>query len=123
MCPRGVIWFGAAVKGLLLNLVTNLVTKWSEWGDLNSRPPAPEAGALPGCATLRWLKSLVYRRPANTRQESKGRGSWRALLRERDAGRRASAYHIYGEHLPPASPDVDGGRLSKRRADWGVAKR
>src|SRR5262245_11799288 len=30
---------------------------WSEWRDLNSRPPAPEAGALPGCATLRWMKS------------------------------------------------------------------
>ena len=26
---------------------------WSEWQDLNLRPPAPEAGALPGCATLR----------------------------------------------------------------------
>src|SRR6185437_7591024 len=35
--PAGVTWFGAAVKGLLPNLVTNLVTRWSEWGDLNSR--------------------------------------------------------------------------------------
>ena len=26
---------------------------WSERGDLNSRPLAPEASALPGCATLR----------------------------------------------------------------------
>src|SRR5262245_4559145 len=26
---------------------------WSEWGDLNSRPLAPHASALPGCATLR----------------------------------------------------------------------
>jgi hypothetical protein len=26
---------------------------WSEWQDLNLRPPAPEAGALPDCATLR----------------------------------------------------------------------
>lgn len=26
---------------------------WSEWQDSNLRPPAPEAGALPGCATLR----------------------------------------------------------------------
>src|SRR4029078_7858485 len=49
----GVTGVGAAVKGLL----PNLVNRWSEWGDLNSRPPAPEAGALPGCATLRWLKS------------------------------------------------------------------
>ena len=28
---------------------------WSEWQDLNLRPPRPERGALPGCATLRWL--------------------------------------------------------------------
>lgn len=27
--------------------------KWSEREDSNLRPPAPEAGALPGCATLR----------------------------------------------------------------------
>ena len=26
---------------------------WSERQDLNLRPPAPHAGALPGCATLR----------------------------------------------------------------------
>ncbi len=30
---------------------------WSEWRDSNSRPPAPEAGALPGCATLRHWSS------------------------------------------------------------------
>ena len=27
--------------------------KWSEWQDLNLRPPRPERGALPDCATLR----------------------------------------------------------------------
>jgi integrase len=26
---------------------------WSEWSDSNTRPPRPERGALPGCATLR----------------------------------------------------------------------
>ena len=26
---------------------------WSGRGDLNARPPAPKAGALPGCATPR----------------------------------------------------------------------
>src|SRR6516225_10073022 len=26
---------------------------WSEWQDLNLRPPRPERGALPDCATLR----------------------------------------------------------------------
>jgi hypothetical protein len=36
-------------------------SSWSEWGDSNSRPPAPEAGALPGCATLRLAEGDVYR--------------------------------------------------------------
>jgi hypothetical protein len=34
---------------------------WSEWQDLNLRPPRPERGALPGCATLRYLaKARLY---------------------------------------------------------------
>ena len=33
---------------------------WSEWQDSNLRPPAPEAGALPGCATLRFLAERTY---------------------------------------------------------------
>src|SRR5579863_1028590 len=31
---------------------------WSGRGDLNARPPAPKAGALPGCATPRHLCSF-----------------------------------------------------------------
>lgn len=27
---------------------------WSEWRDLNPRPPDPKSGALPNCATLRY---------------------------------------------------------------------
>ena len=30
-------------------------TKWSGWRDSNPRPPAPQAGALPDCATARFL--------------------------------------------------------------------
>src|SRR5258706_10923176 len=33
--------------------VTCRVRPWSGWRDLNSRHPAPKAGALPGCATPR----------------------------------------------------------------------
>lgn len=29
------------------------VSSWSEWSDSNTRPPRPERGALPDCATLR----------------------------------------------------------------------
>src|SRR5690606_22101237 len=29
------------------------IFRWSEWSDSNTRPPRPERGALPGCATLR----------------------------------------------------------------------
>ncbi len=32
---------------------------WSGRGDLNARPPAPKAGALPGCATPRLSTYLI----------------------------------------------------------------
>src|SRR5215472_2951375 len=37
------------------------VVYWSGREDLNLRPPAPKAGALPGCATPRHPKLLFYR--------------------------------------------------------------
>ena len=36
------------------------VEVWSGRADLNGRPPAPKAGALPGCATPRPLESSTY---------------------------------------------------------------
>jgi hypothetical protein len=33
---------------------------WSEWQDLNLRPPRPERGALPGCATAISLVRLIH---------------------------------------------------------------
>jgi hypothetical protein len=44
--------FFQACKLLILKLV------WSGRWDLNSRPPAPKAGALPGCATPRHVLLL-----------------------------------------------------------------
>ena len=35
--------------------------EWSERGDSNPRPLAPEASALPGCATLRPTKQPEFR--------------------------------------------------------------
>src|SRR3979409_2541814 len=35
---------------------------WSEWQDLNLRPPRPERGALPDCATLRLPEGRPYNR-------------------------------------------------------------
>ena len=34
-------------------LQTERSSRWSGWRDLNSRHPAPKAGALPDCATPR----------------------------------------------------------------------
>src|SRR5437762_10426779 len=49
---------------------------WSEWQDLNLRPPRPERGALPDCATLRcrwWsLYSPRLRGPQARRQRRQG---------------------------------------------------
>ena len=41
---------------------SHAVTSWSGRADSNRRPPAPKAGALPGCATSRACGG-VYRRP------------------------------------------------------------
>ncbi len=42
-----------APKGIICNYLKYLGKFWSEWQDLNLRPPRPERGALPDCATLR----------------------------------------------------------------------
>src|SRR5262249_27335300 len=42
------------------SLIT-LEKDWSEWQDLNLRPPRPERGALPDCATLRLKAGLITR--------------------------------------------------------------
>lgn len=34
-----------------------MLSNWSGWQDLNLRPPAPHAGAIPGYATSRTLFS------------------------------------------------------------------
>ena len=41
---------GCAAK---LRYTPNFSNIWSEWRDSNSRPPRPERGALPDCATFR----------------------------------------------------------------------
>ena len=47
-------WYVSLVSGIPVTLLFS----WSGRGDLNARPPAPKAGALPGCATPRHLKLL-----------------------------------------------------------------
>ena len=48
-------------KTMELRKITILesTTVWSGRGDLNARPPAPKAGALPGCATPRLCTYLI----------------------------------------------------------------
>ena len=55
---------------------------WSGRGDLNSRPPAPKAGALPGCATSRrqHRPSTHYRSGrARPGSELAGRSDWKRV--------------------------------------------
>ncbi len=47
----------AAILRMVNQLLINLEVKWSERQDLNLRPLAPHASALPGCATFRCLKN------------------------------------------------------------------
>ena len=49
--PCSGVEFPARIK----QLFWNQQEVWSGRGDLNARPPAPKAGALPGCATPRQL--------------------------------------------------------------------
>src|SRR5205823_2095009 len=67
--------------------------KWSGRLDSNQRPPAPKAGALPGCATPRLLRS--YHPPSRRRLE-------RRAICDAPAGRDA---------------DVDDDRVVARRAE------
>ena len=41
------------VLALTKKLEINHIKKWSEWRDLNPRPPGPKPDTLPSCATLR----------------------------------------------------------------------
>ncbi len=50
----------AALSAFLAMDEAEAPPNWSEWADSNCRPPAPEAGALPGCATLRQLKVRAH---------------------------------------------------------------
>ena len=40
---------------ILVKISQKRVLKWSGWQDLNLRPPRPERGALPSCATSRFF--------------------------------------------------------------------
>src|SRR5437764_605797 len=42
-----------------------MLESWSEWQDLNLRPPLPARGALPGCATPRLIAHVADRAAAH----------------------------------------------------------
>src|ERR1700750_152278 len=63
------------------------VRSWSEWQDLNLRPPRPERGALPDCATLRLEAGLITPAPLNAslRKAMTPQPGTRVLRADRDA--------------------------------------
>ena len=89
--------------------------RWSEQQDLNLRPPAPKAGALPNCAMPRCLISLTnFRAPVNgfnsivTSVERDGKCSGLTFIK-----RHAQAGADYGTRIFHYSP----------RGGWSVAIR
>src|SRR5215469_14055672 len=59
------------------------VTYWKVWsgrGDLNSRPPAPKAGALPGCATPRHEVRIDYTALADADAPQQSSLVWARIL-------------------------------------------
>ena len=61
---------GSPVGGFICISLLTLHLQWSGRLDLNQRPPAPEAGALPGYATPRRTRhSLIPRRSRGRAQK------------------------------------------------------
>ncbi len=58
---------------------TEALFEWSEWRDSNPRHPAPKAGALPGCATLR-LTFRFSRLPSNLTPSHLTSLTWRLVI-------------------------------------------
>src|SRR5512133_2579772 len=79
--PSGTPRRATKKKGHSIAAVTHeLVVEWSAWRDSNSRPLAPHASALPGCATRRQAADYNRHREGPARQEinawtKAGRGS------------------------------------------------
>ena len=69
---------------------------WSGGGDLNSRPPRPEQGALPSCATTR------SRSPAPTTRRPRERTRWGGVttIPTRRAAARADRLHLTPREAP-----------------------
>ena len=112
------------------------ILSWSEWSDSNTRPPRPERGALPDCATLRDQRRF-YRPASGIRQAAYcifcdkffpsvettlpgacGTG-WKASKRYKKAIV-AGNFHR-AAHLPcPPSPNLLGERNDRREAGHGT---
>src|SRR5262249_54812550 len=62
--PRAVVTENRAVGPIPSGAVPGDRNEWSGRLDLNQRPPDPQSGALPGCATPRYLErretTLLY---------------------------------------------------------------
>src|SRR5690606_37741855 len=78
--------------------------RWSEWQDLNLRPPRPERGALPGCATLRDRQAGLI---APGRYARKGGRSGK----DRKFRRCPDASVLLDRDAGFVEPDLDAGRL------------
>ena len=97
--------------------------RWSEWQDLNLRPPRPERGALPGCATLRLAEADVYRRPG-VRPQQKAI----PLLRRNEVGRLRLARHCaglgrgrHGKSVSRSGTSRGGNRRRPVKSDYSVS--
>src|SRR3954447_20605964 len=69
-------------------LPTSLETSrdWSGWRDLNPRPPAPKAGALPNCATPRGPPECRWQRGRARTVTAGGQRTYRRRMAEPDGG-------------------------------------
>jgi hypothetical protein len=88
------------------------IGKWSERLDSNQRPLDPQSSALPGCATLRTARSLIFSRVSAQGSNSAGKN---------ETGQSGQSWSIGGRPWNPPGSSSDVLKLSTGCAIPGAA--
>src|SRR5262249_31904461 len=114
--PMASLWKVSVGETVGVN-VSGRAKYWSEWQGLNLRPPRPERGALPDCATLRLKAGLITRvreRPQAIDPNDRAGGNPGDRGRRRRDHARRRCRRTCGAHLGRGRPR----RLSNRDRLW-----
>ena len=96
----------------------SLIMRWSGWRDSNPRPPAPQAGALPDCATARFVNGRRRKQGKCGLASTENHDIPPPHESHQDRHRRSQRLHRDGIAPPAARPSGRGTRgrhLARRR--------